>query len=392
MENNFDKIRCYNNDETVAALRRMVEYDEFFPVFKYVFPDLDKSSIKDLFLSITGSYDFQKRVIDHAVKAVIDMTMDEFISTGIENLDINEAYLFVANHRDIVLDAALLQHVLVSHMMNTTQITFGSNLMTSPFIVDFGKSNKMFTVIRESEGREHLLNSQELSEYMRRVIKLKKESIWIAQRSGRTKDGIDRTQQGLLRMFAMSGKGSMKDRLIELNIVPLSISYEFEPCDYLKVYEICSSLSGKYSKKPGEDYTSIKEGIGKYKGRTKLVIGTSLSEFISSLPDSMDKKELIQVVASEVDRQIFENYQLWPTNYVAFDLLHECETYSSGYSSAEKEKFISHMNTVRSFVDLDPKKFTTAFLSLYANPVSSLHTKVWPNSAENQASEQPEYD
>jgi hypothetical protein len=371
MESNFDRVRCYNDDETVDALKRMVEYDEFFPLFRHVFPDLDKPSIKELFLSITGSYDFQKRIVDRAVQTIINYSMDEFTSSGIENLDKNKAYLFVANHRDIVLDAALLQHVLVSNNMNTTQITFGSNLMITPFIVDLGKSNKMFTVFRNSDRREQLRDSLELSEYMRHVIKSRNESLWIAQRAGRTKDGIDMTQQGLLRMFAMSGTGSTKDRLKELNIVPLSISYEFEPCDYLKVNETCRSKKGKYIKKVGEDFNSIQLGIGGYKGRTKLVIGNSLTDFIESLPDAMDKKELLQVVASEVDRQVYSNYQLWPTNYIAYDLLNDSQLYASKYNSTEKEKFIAHMNSGSSKVDLDKKEFEAAFLSLYANPVSS---------------------
>ena len=224
MDNNFDRIRCYTDKEAVEALRRMVGYDEFFPLFKHVFPGKDESTIKDLFLSITGSFDFQKKVVNNAVKTIINYSMDEFVWAGIENLDKNKAYMYVANHRDIVLDAALLQHVLVSNNMNTTQITFGSNLMSSPFIIDFGKINKMFTVFRDSDKREQLRNSRELSEYMRHVIRSKNESIWIAQRAGRTKNGIDTTQQGLLRMFSMSGKGSMKERLKELNIVPLAIS------------------------------------------------------------------------------------------------------------------------------------------------------------------------
>lgn len=369
MENSFDRIRCYTDHETVNALKRMVEYDEFFKIFKPVFPKLDDASIVALFLSINGSYDFQKRIVDHAVRTVIDYTMDGFTSAGIENLQKENAYLFVANHRDIVLDAALLQHVLIAHGMNTTQITFGSNLMTTPFIVDFGKSNKMFTVFRNSDIKEQLKNSLELSEYMRQVIVAKKESIWIAQRSGRTKDGIDSTQQSVLKMFAMSGKGTVKERLKELNIVPLTISYEYEPCDYLKVNETHYSWYGKYIKKEGEDYNSIKLGIAGYKGRTKLVFGHSLSDFIDALPDSMGKKEILQAVAAEIDRQIYTDYQLWPTNYIAFDLLNHCQTYAANYSQQEKKKFIDHMNKVNTYVNMDPKEFIPAFLRLYANPV-----------------------
>jgi hypothetical protein len=321
-------------------------------------------------MSITGSYDFQKRVVDIAVQTVINKSMDRFNYAGIENLDVNKAYLFLANHRDIVLDAALLQHVLVSNNMNTTQITFGSNLMTTPFIIDFGKINKMFTVFRNSDIKEQLCNSKELSEYIRHVIKSKNESIWIAQRSGRTKDGIDSTQPAVLRMFSLSGNASMKERLKELNIVPLTISYEYEPCDYLKAFETCKSKDGKYIKKKGEDYISVVEGIRGYKGRTKLVIGHVLTHFIDSLPDNMDKKEMLQVIASEVDRQVYENYQLWSTNYIAFDLLNNVDRFASEYSSNEKERFIEHLNTRMSIVNINEEEFRTAFLGIYANPIS----------------------
>lgn len=369
MHDNFDNIRCYTDDEAVEALRRMVGYDEFYPLFRHVFPELSKTELTELFLSITGSFDFQKRVVDKAVKTVIKLSMDEFTWGGIENIKSDGAYLFVANHRDIVLDAALLQVVLVSNNMNTTQITFGSNLMTTPFIIDFGKTNKMFTVFRNPDSREQIRISKQLSEYMRHVIEVKKESLWIAQRSGRTKDGIDITQQGLLRMFSMSGNGSIKKRLKELNIVPLTISYEFEPCDYLKVYETYHSQQGKYIKKKGEDYRSIAEGISGYKGRGKLVVGEPLTNFLDSLPDPMDKKELFKAVALEIDRQIYKNYQLWPSNYIAMDMLNDNQKYSSKYSIAEKERFMEIMNKKMSLVDLKEEDFKNYFLQLYANPV-----------------------
>ncbi len=371
MHDNFDNIRCYTDDEAVEALRRMVGYDEFYPLFRHVFPELSKTELTELFLSITGSFDFQKRVVDKAVKTVIKLSMDEFTWSGIENIKSDGAYLFVANHRDIVLDAALLQVVLVSNNMNTTQITFGSNLMTTPFIIDFGKTNKMFTVFRNPDSREQIRISKQLSEYMRFVIEVKKESLWIAQRSGRTKDGIDITQQGLLRMFSMSGNGSIKKRLKELNIVPLTISYEFEPCDYLKVYETYHSQQGKYIKKKGEDYRSIAEGISGYKGRGKLVVGEPLTNFLDSLPDPMDKKELFKAVALEIDRQIYKNYQLWPSNYIAMDMLNGNKEYSSKYSIAEKELFLEMMNKKMALVDLKEENFKSHFLQMYANPVKS---------------------
>ena len=368
-QNTFDRIRCYSDLEAVEALKRMVNYQEFYPVFKNVFPDLDQAAVRELFLSITGSFDFQKRVMDDAVKTVVKFSMDEFSCDGIENLAKDEAYMYVANHRDIVMDAALLQHVLVTNDMNTTQITFGDNLMFSDFIIDFGKINKMFIVIRVSDRREALRNSQVLSEYMRDVIRTKNESVWIAQRSGRTKDGLDKTQQGLLRMFTMSGEGNFKQRLKELNIVPLAISYEFEPCDYLKVAELCETKNGKYVKKEGEDFNSVVEGIKAYKGRTKLVMGTCLTPFIDSLADDTDKKEVLRLVTAEIDRQIYANYKLWPTNYIAHDLLNTSDVYSTKYSDVEKKRFVEHMNLRVKLTKINEEEFKKRFLELYANPI-----------------------
>jgi len=369
MDNNFDKIRCYNNTETVDALARMIECDEFDPLFKHVFPNKNQQEIREVFLSVTGSLDFQLKVMDEAVKKIIYNTIKEFSCEGIANLSKNEAYMFVANHRDIVMDAALLQHVLVSNKMNTTQITFGDNLMSSPFIIDFGKVNKMFTVIRNSDRREQVRNSMELSAYMRKTIIEDNESVWIAQRPGRTKDGLDATQQGLLRMFSMSGEGSTKERMQELNIVPLAISYEFEPCDYLKVYETVSSKNGKYTKQDDEDFKSVVGGIQGYKGRTKLVMGKPLCNFVRNLEDNLNKKDLFAKIANEIDRQIFANYKLWPNNYIAYDLLNQTKQFEAKYSSTEKEKFVSHMNSRSKLVDIDEADFRKGFLELYANPV-----------------------
>lgn len=371
MNNDFDEIRCYNDAEAVDALGRMMKCDEFYPLFKPVFPDKNESEIKEIFLSLTGSLDFQQKVMNEAVKTVIARTMDGFSCDGIDNLSENEAYMFVANHRDIVMDAALLQHVLVSHKMNTTQITFGDNLMSSPFIIDFGKVNKMFTVIRNSDRREQVRKSMDLSAYMRKTIIDDNESVWIAQRPGRTKNGLDATQQGLLRMFSMSGKGSVKERMQELNIVPLAISYEFEPCDYLKVYENISSHNSKYVKQGGEDFTSVLEGLKAYKGRVKLVTGKPLGDFVSRIDDNIPKKELFAIIANEIDRQIYVNYKLWPNNYIAYDLLNKSKLYEEKYSAQEKNKFISHMNSRTKLVSIDEDEFKIGFLELYANPITN---------------------
>ena len=280
-------------------------------------------------------------------------------------------YLFVANHRDILLDAAILQILLVEHGFPTSEISFGSNLKEKGFITDFGKLNRMFTVLREGTSKELYEISRKLSAYIRHTIIDKKSSVWIAQRNGRTKDGSDFTQNGLLKMLNISGKKSFSENFEQLNLVPLTISYEYEPCDYLKTQEIyLSNLHTKYTKSPGEDLNSIITGIKQFKGKIHLTVGKPIEQkdmtFIDKYENENDK---IKAFAAMIDKHIYDNYKTNPVNYIAADLLEKSYKRANKYNVEEKQSFIKYMEDSIKKITGEQDVLRQLFLKIYATPV-----------------------
>ena len=256
-EMEFDSVRPYNVHELLPAIKRITESKEFYAVVPFVFPDKKIEDVKEMLMGIQTAEDFQKVFMHRAVRRVVEQSSDGLTYDGFDKLNPDVPYLFIANHRDIVLDSAMLQVLLVEHNITTSEITFGSNLMISPFIVDFGKVNKMFTVNRGGTKQDVLKNSKNLSAYIRYSITKNKSSIWIAQRNGRTKNGFDKTEEALLKMLNLSGNSGLVENFTELNIVPLTVSYEYDPCGVLKVNELYQSRFTEYVKKQGEDFNSI---------------------------------------------------------------------------------------------------------------------------------------
>ena len=365
----FEDIRPYIDSEIPAAMQRIVA-DKYFPlVCEYVFPGKPVQEIAAVIGSCRTVDEFQHRFMLGAVGTIIRKTIDTLSSEGVERLDPSKNYLYVSNHRDIVLDAALFDLILDQHGRRSAEITFGANLMQGQMIIDIGKSNKMFRVERPttvSSPRDFLIRSKYLSDYIRYSLLEKGESVWIAQRNGRTKDGCDATDQGIIKMFGLSGGSDKVEALAQLNIVPLSISYEWEPCDVLKAMELYARSSGQpYIKKPGEDFNSILTGIQQYKGRVHLSVCEPLSladlEPFSGLPSSAFNRE----VAALIDRRIRPAYRLYPNNYIAADILSGKRTHS--YTEAEYRRFQDHLKQLEEY----PEELRDFFLHIYANPVIS---------------------
>ena len=286
MKEEFDDIRPYRDEEIPAAMSRIADSPAMPLLASYVCPDLSLDDVKNLIRSFKTVKDFQYGIMHKVNEQIIHNSITEFTFEGSDKLQKNTPYLFVSNHRDIMLDASLLQNALVDSGFETTQITFGANLMMNPLVVDIGKSNKMFRVERPGGSiKDFYKSSLHLSNYMRHVIKEEHESIWIAQRNGRTKDGNDQTDQGIIKMFCMSKPENKIGALSELNIVPVAVSYEWESCDILKALELYASQNVKYIKKPGEDLNSILTGILKPKGRVHF----QLCELVTSL----DRKSVV---------------------------------------------------------------------------------------------------
>ena len=367
----FEDIRPYYDEEINPALKRITANPVFSQAVRYLFPKQNTQNIISKVNLITSAIEFQKQFMDAAIRSIIEQTSDGLSSSGFENITPGQSYVFIANHRDILLDSAIFQVLLLEHGFTTTEITFGSNLMTSPFIIDIGRVNRMFKVFRNGTPREMLLNSMRVSAYIRNTITQKKTSIWIAQRRGRTKDGFDFTEPSVIKMLSSGFKQNFSTGFKELRIVPLAISYEYEPCDVLKTRELLASQDGPYIKKPNEDFDSILNGITQHKGRINVSVGKPVVDELENMKDIKGNNEKIKYLTNIIDKQIYRNYKLWPTNYIAADLLHNNKNYIDKYTSEEKKKFISYYSEIKSRFKEEQETFRKTFLGIYANPVKN---------------------
>lgn len=372
----FDDIRPYDESEIPAAMQRIAANNAFMMAAKFIYPDKDIEEVRSLVRSITNTSDLQTLLMKDAVETIIAQSTAGFTYSGIEKLDRQTNYLFVSNHRDIALDAMLLQYALVVNGFDTSEITFGANLMSNQFIIDIGKANKMFRVERPglsiTSPRAFYESMCRLSDYIRNVITQKRQSVWIAQRNGRTKDGLDRTDPAIIKMFGMSFPEDKVKALEELHIVPLSISYEFEPCAQLKVLEMYESSKIAYSKKPGEDLFSIISGIMAPKGRVHLSICDPLTlsdylQFAQSTASVFNKS-----VSSLIDERICRAYRLYPNNYIAHDILYGNSEFASQYSPQQKESFVSSLSVLEKYDAYSLEELKELYLGLYSNPVDSV--------------------
>ena len=370
----FDDIRPYRDEEIPAAMRRIAESTSFPLLASYVFPDRDIASVREFVKSLRTIDEFQSQVMFHMNAQVIRRTMTSFTWGGLEHLSPGRRYLFIGNHRDIVLDSSLMQYVLYNNGHETSEITFGANLMQSPLIVDIGKANKMFRVERPGNSpREFYRASLRLSEYIRHTLLDKRQSVWMAQRNGRTKDGLDLTDQGVIKMLGLSRTDDKVEALDELCIVPVAISYEWEPCDILKALELYErKLTGRYVKKPGEDVNSILTGITQPKGRVHLHFCEPLRREELALYDACTQGDFHRAVARLIDRRIHRAYRLTPNNYIAHDLRHGRSTYMDCYTPGQKEDFLHRLEALCPYEETcDPDVLADILLGIYANPVDS---------------------
>ncbi len=368
--NKFDGIRPYNDSEVHPALERIVANPLLDNIANYLFPGQDVTMFKKLLLSCNSKEDFQVKVMSGIVQKIIKDTTSGLTHAGLEYFDGGKKYLIVSNHRDIVLDSAFIQLIIHLYGAQTTEIAVGDNLITSSFIEDICRSNKMIKVIRSTSPREVYTTSKILSEYIRYNVSSQESSIWIAQRNGRTKDGTDMTEQGLLKMFDMSGSGDFVKDFTELHILPTSISYEFEPCDLYKAMEIYISRRQKYVKAEGEDLNSILTGIMQPKGRVHIQFNEPVTEQEVNAAAELDKNERFKALAACMDKKIIANYKLWPNNYIAYDILNSTDECSSEYTPEQKEAFVQYMEHKMAKVEADKDELREIFLSIYANPVA----------------------
>lgn len=323
-----------------------------------------------MFSQIKTVNEFQAKVMHPAIHSVMSKTTDGVTSEGVEKLDNSKRHMFIANHRDIVLDSAFLDVILYEKGIDTCQITFGSNLMKGNLVINIGKLNKMFRIIRGGNIKDFYKNSVEVSAYMRYAITELNDSVWIAQRNGRTKDGNDKTEVGVLKMFSLSSDKPFVDNLDELSITPVSVSYEYEPCDFLKTAELYISKFQKYIKGENEDLNSILTGIKQPKGRVHLAITDPITREELEQCDRLEKNDKIVALAALIDQRIYRHFKLFKTHFIAYDLLFG-QRYSDRYTEQEKADFIAYMNGGLDQLgkEMDRSELEQIFLRIYANPV-----------------------
>jgi len=365
----FDDIRPYYDSEIPAAMKRIADDPLLNTVIHYLGKENEIGAVKALLYSIKTTDQFQHKIMNPLIKEIISRTVSTFSYDGVDNLDPNISRLYISNHRDIVLDASFLQIILNDNSIPTSHITFGSNLMHPQFVVDIGMSNKMFKTIRKGfDAKSFLKVSKHLYSYINYVV-LHGESIWIAQRNGRTKDGCDRTEPGLIRMLGHCF--NEEDIISKLHLTPISISYQWEPCDILKAVERYKSLDGKqYIKSAGEDLNSIITGIISPKGNVHISIRKPLDGF--RYRNRRIQKEDCTRIATDIDSEIYSGYKLWDTNFEAHDILNKTDRFSDYYTPESMDEFKSVMHkSLERFPELDYDTLSHLFLEIYANPVDN---------------------
>ena len=376
MREEFDEIRPYEAEEMKQAFDDLLNDRQFNIVMKGFAPWLPKSVRNSLlrlaFTGIKTPLDFQKRFMKPVVKYIMRKHTDgcSFLDSSIASYDKSQRYTFVSNHRDIVLDSAFLDVLLVEAGYPTTvEIGIGDNLLIYPWIKRLVRMNKAFTVRRGLSLRETLAASQLMSRYIHYAVTQKKENIWIAQREGRAKDSSDHTQDAVLKMLAMGGE------LKELNIVPLTISYEFDPCDYLKAQEFQQKRDNPaFKKSRQDDLDNMKTGIFGYKGRVVYRPATPINTWIDELSD-LPKTEWFKALAERMDREIHRGYELYPCNYIALDELNGDKANAAHYTDADKQRFEQYLAGQMGKIQLPNKDeafLRERMLTMYANPVRNL--------------------
>lgn len=385
--NEFTDISPYTDAEAVEALGKLADHPAVVEVSKAIFPDKEPEFLRKILKSVKSIDEFQILVMNKAVEWVLSTTAHNFSYDGIGNLKkINGKFLAMSNHRDIILDPAITQVVLYRNAIPMTEIAVGSNLLTNKYIEYLIRSNRMIKVIRGINARQLYLSSQVLSKYIRECITSGRSSIWIAQREGRAKDGIDTTEQGLLKMLDMSGTADFTTNFEELNIVPLSISYEYEPCDILKARERLISRTQKYVKGSREDLISIMTGIEQQKGNIHLNIGSPLTHDEIEAASCCNKNDRYQAIRHAVDVRIIEGYKLWKTNYIGYDMVNHTFKYRDKYTPEDVAQFTDYVEHQLDKVEksLCRADLRDIFLRIYANPVVSLENLMLERAAASQ--------
>ncbi|UJH90505.1 1-acyl-sn-glycerol-3-phosphate acyltransferase [Antarcticibacterium sp. 1MA-6-2] len=366
----FEDIRFYNEEEVQPALKKYVHHPMIKALLQFTFPENSYSEIEAIAAQCHSIRDFQTKIIYKTVQRVLEKSSEGLTYSGFDQLKKDESYLYISNHRDIILDTCLLNYLLYEQDLIMTASAIGDNLVQKPFLLMLSRINRNFLVQRGLSPRTMLQSSQNLSEYIKHLLFEENRSVWMAQREGRTKDGNDTTQQGVLKMLAMAkGEMSLSEYFSKIKIVPVSISYEFDPTDIMKMPEIMAKrMEETYVKSANEDFKSIMKGALGNKGRIHIEAGKVFTKewFEPVVKQESSVNDFLKTITLNIDKEIHSNYKLWPSNYIACDLLLNNDSHSSKYTQKEKRQFERRL-TRR--INCENSLEVNSYLLMYANPV-----------------------
>ena len=376
--NDFSEIAPFDDSEFKEKMAQLVKEPGFEHAVKYVMPQVDFADFVNKLLQISDKNTFQQKVMWPFLESLEKHTSSGITSGGLENIDPSKAYTFITNHRDIVLDASFLNLCFLRAGLKTSEVAIGNNLLIYEWITDLVKLNKSFIVKRNLRLTKALEAARQLSAYIHYAIADKNESVWIAQREGRAKDSNDVTQESLVKMLALAGDSTTAGNLEQINLVPVAISYEYDPNDYLKAREfLLKKIDPDFKKSPHDDLLSMETGILKPKGHIHFEIGKCINPEIAPMLQDTDRTEVIKRVCAIIDCTIHSGYKIYPINYAAYDMLHKTERFAGEYTPEQAQEFANYIESQLDKVDLpDISTLDRAFmhemmLTMYANPLKN---------------------
>ncbi len=366
----FEDIRPYRDDEVPAAIERLLSEPGFRKTIKYFFPNVPIEVTEQTLRGIRTVKEFQRKFIATLVTGLEKKTTNGVTFKGLENIEEGKGYILISNHRDIILDSAFLNTHLALLGKETSEIAIGSNLLIFPWITDMVKLNRTFVVKRNLSVKELMVSSMIQSKYIRNTIINRNTSIWIAQREGRTKNGDDKTQGSVLKMFNMCESGDVVQNLIPLNILPVTFSYEYDPVDTYKVSERYNKMmDSSFKKSKTDDVAGMREGMAWKKGRVVVNIGTTINDELAAMPKAPNKNTQYDEIAKLIDKRIYAGYNFFPINYVAADIVSGSNKYADKYTDADRQAVLGYFDQqckrFQGDVDLQRKML----VEIYANPV-----------------------
>ncbi len=376
MEMNFDEIRCYYDEDVPAKLWPLADRPEIEGFIKGAFPQIDMEQFRQVIRSCKTVKDFQSKIVLYFLDLLSKNSCDEVLCHNVEATDFSRGHVFVTNHRDIVLDSAYLNMMLHKSGKETSEIAIGNNLFAAPWIEDLVRINKSFVVRRDLTGRQMLESSKVLSAFIRQEVFDKNLTVWIAQREGRSKDNSDKTQSSVIKMLAMGGPSrDLMQNIRDLHVVPVAISYEFDPCDYLKAAEFQLKRDNpEWKKTKADDVKSMVTGMRGYKGRVNYTFTRELNPIFDNYPWINDKTAQVNCVCETIDRELHNAMVLYPINYLAYNLKYDTDKYAKMYTDEERNKATEYLNGQLDKIDIPNKDedfLWQMLLTMYSNPVAN---------------------